>query len=428
VQALWDVGHLLSPETASIEVLQLALENLTSIVDEKTSPKDGVGAPSLTILGTTIQSSRTNPTLREFIIEKLAHPATADSICRWVEYCLYIAVPFRGIVDVRREGVAAVQQNAILLDSLISLDERVYCAFISSPRFAKILIRIWVDEAKGTKELFMFLKNGYQCPGYSLWSTTIDKEQGREVVLNALLSDDRRMKKFASAMVRRAKQAHDKMSSHTVAAAVVQYFDALLEVLSIFIPHSGHLRRRLVQVDYITEYSRTLSEMATKISDSELKGACRPIITTVAKLAKLVYEQQDRVLRNWRDLIAGDFLSLITRITMVIPVHDDEYQNYAAYAMLHNLGAHTVYPMILRALPSVEAIQMLIKKVERVLGIRNPTLTKEWKIFCSGVIGRATIMQLNTFTQCDNSIVRTLALDTFGLGAYPIPFSASVFT
>ncbi|TEB31317.1 hypothetical protein FA13DRAFT_359998 [Coprinellus micaceus] len=256
----------------------------------------------------------------------------------------------------------------------------------------------------------MFLKNGYQCPGYSLWSTTIDKEQGREVVLNALLSDDRRMKKFASAMVRRAKQAHDKMSSHTVAAAVVQYFDALLEVLSIFIPHSGHLRRRLVQVDYITEYSRTLSEMATKISDSELKGACRPIITTVAKLAKLVYEQQDRVLRNWRDLIAGDFLSLITRITMVIPVHDDEYQNYAAYAMLHNLGAHTVYPMILRALPSVEAIQMLIKKVERVLGIRNPTLTKEWKIFCSGVIGRATIMQLNTFTQCDNSICKRFHL------------------
>lgn len=408
IKALWDISYRLSPENCSAEVLQLALKTLTAGVDRTTPPGDGVGVPCLTILGTTVQSGRTNPKFREIVIAELENATAADTICEWIDRCLYIALPlaYRGFIDTRAESIAGVQQNCILLDSLIGLDNRVYRAFLSSPRFAKLLIRVWVDEAGSIRELFIFIREGYQCPAYSVWHTTIDKEEGRETILKALLSDPRRAKQFAFAMVRRAKQARDSIlgSSKVTPISVAQYFDALMEVLVILIPHSDYLRRRLVQANYLTEYSKVLYDITSKVSDSELKGDFRPIITTVAKLAKLVYEQQSRVLENWRDLIAGDFLPLITRIISVIPLHDDEYQNYAAYAILQNLGAFTVYPKVVKAMPSPEGMEMILNKADLR---QNPELAKEWKIFCSGVITRATIdLHLNTFTPCDNTIVR----------------------
>jgi hypothetical protein len=289
-----------------------------------------------------------------------------------------------------------------LLSDLFDSDPRLHRAFVSSASFGDLLLRICMTEGSHS-EVFMRTLGPGLCPILTLMLNTVKDDMGRETLLTRILvraSDF--PEHFAGRFVLRAQQL---TSVASLAQAIVN-IDALLTCVDLlFSSHTSFLRRYFVQVRYLTDFAIALCEISNDIVADE-KNPRRllcALFRPTYKLLTLVMGETSRAVRNYRDLLSGNFLWIVARIFPCLPL-DNDFQIDAAMRLLEILGEYTVYPPVLHAALEDAVPTEDIKKVLRIPKI-GPVWKRFWDSFADRVEPVKSMTAACTVGLCDNPSV-----------------------
>ncbi|KAF5341018.1 hypothetical protein D9611_006112 [Ephemerocybe angulata] len=297
-------------------------------------------ATSISMLASILRAAKEEPDIVEGLIAWALE--SVDGICGWAR--LLLIVP-----DVdpywKDDLVAAHYRSAAALNLLLHLDPKVYGAFISSNVFIDLAIQVWVREGP-EKELLMGAENGSVIPPFL--SYCLSKKEGVEALAERLI-DRRLTERFVSAVVRRMRQASLVNLSSTTPEQIseyVTYINTMTARLHGF--KNDTIQKAFRTTNCIKNVFSSLNDLSIVLerhAPKKLPLLAVPIFTLTA----ITVFERTRAVQNWRDFIAGNLLSMLSRVAPAIPQSDVKNTKIIC-STLRNLSACAYFPVFLATL------------------------------------------------------------------------------
>ncbi|RXW15119.1 hypothetical protein EST38_g10736 [Candolleomyces aberdarensis] len=282
---------------------------------------------------------------------------------------------------------------------LLNADPRIRAAILTTPTFSDLLIRFWMTLGKN-EESFMDFNEPQGCPIIHLFLKLASDDDGRDVLYDQIFDRPPEFAcDFAEAMVDRFRRCTSQRVSITRAIAIA---DGLLTATTHLVSNRT-IKQRFITADYLTTISSTLNSISMNVINQQLDLShyLTMLIRPIHKLFQMASEGDYRLVGNWKDIVTGDFLTLLIRIMSNIRPNDMAPANICV-VMLRFACWYTVYPQVLRAI-----INKRIPENSGTKLLEHPILGEHWAGFRACLRDRARVHATlpddgGVGTLCDN--------------------------
>ncbi|KAJ3539064.1 hypothetical protein NMY22_g4903 [Coprinellus aureogranulatus] len=380
-EALEALLHWITPDRVTDEILAIPLKHLTT--DRVPAPTVFDPEAFIAVLSTSavrrpalclrilwkIFSILTSKPSDKFSVVDWLLESIAD-ICSWIRFCLaygHLCLP----KPLPSASKTYLEQAKLLLE-LYELDERTCAALITSPAFSDLLVHMWVRLGDGNCRSIMNINDQTTCPIITMAIRILEDEKGRQTFLQRV-SSKRLIGLFC-------KGIDDRLRDCTGVPANLYGLLQSIEFLLHVTKHTWHLgddfRKSLSGTHHLMQFAHILDEASVVYAKHDPRGDSGLKLLSVAlfQLCGLVVEEKTRSrnFRAWRDLLGGDFLPLLMRVTSSVTVQDeDRWMN--TIRIVEALGGYLPFPHVFNVDPRIQP------PTEIVAG--RPKAQKTWQTF-----------------------------------------------
>lgn len=362
------LGAALTPGSCTVAILNVAIKHLdTPLIPNAQNPNHANSPryisilaralPSFAIFAHVLEDASHNQELSEAVVV-LVLPMK-ERLFRWVDFWLESGMPCGDYYPGENMQETYCQMAAVLL-RLVALDVRVQDAFVSLPRYASLVLKIWSGRSADGSNRFLA---DLDCPAggcsiLRLLKSCILDHSGRDALVDHLAAGHKAAETMTFTLVERAHQLCDACDdTQAPDRRVIAYLDGIFEIADVLIPRSASLRACMEKGRYLLQFTMCLDAISAAI-DNRNPPHQPDLISPLTRLLQLIIDRKTAtVAQTWRDAIAGGFIDVLHRILFSVADSKGEHSPVAAgTAVLDMLGRCTVYPKVLMALAKAGAI------------------------------------------------------------------------
>ncbi|KAF5339784.1 hypothetical protein D9611_009031 [Ephemerocybe angulata] len=291
-------------------------------------------------------------TLKAALVDPLIE--NVEGLCGWICFLLLIPDKARQLTGRKLAGILDTYGNsaAALIHQVLSLDDRVYDAYISSPRCIDIILRLWfrIDDNTG-EPLLDITSHSILHALHAVFS----KEDGLEIFLNRII-EKRLVPRLAWTILRRARLASEDPSATDSPAHAIEYLRILSGIFSrLMVSSSEDLHRGFGDVNYLREFCSAINTLSITVQKGHATmlprlGLCVHVLFCMAAGART------HIVGNWESLFEGGIIPLLTHLMPWAPKSTELASNFAdlsTMSLLSGLSHPRVISRFLGMYPDV---------------------------------------------------------------------------
>ncbi|RXW14930.1 hypothetical protein EST38_g10922 [Candolleomyces aberdarensis] len=356
------------------------------------------------MLLTVLKACDRSPGLRKNIVSQLVN--RVDGICSWMSVLLNTSTlknmisPFS--LEQERETYS---WHAELILSIANIDYRLQQSLMSSPALFHLFSRLWTSRDV-KNQLLWFPESLNDCPVVRILLKII-AVNGHKGAFYQHLSDSHQQlsQDLVDGIARRIRLISSKNLPFTRA---YQAFDDLIFITQRLFANE-FLRGTLLRARCLSLMSSNLKTMLS-LSPSSGKSLPRPPFRPLAAIYECLRRTNAWSIKNWRDLVAEDFLASIVQILPLLDGNDDHMST--GRVLLRELRMYTLYPSVLASHPLLTGCQTPI--------IKDPKASDIWSSFKRSLDERVYVYKhmwnRDILEICDNLSVRKDFLSFTNIG------------
>ncbi|TEB21682.1 hypothetical protein FA13DRAFT_1779180 [Coprinellus micaceus] len=386
LDTLREIVQVVTPRNASVDLIDLLFNFITinGVPVLERSRHDLVSAavaaarPTLCLraLWKIVNSSdRLKPDVKSALVQRIQD--AGGDLFDWTRFCLQTGMLCISEDMLTQRPPSRLEQyllQADLLTQLLQLDSGCFNALTSSCEFVQLFVELWTAKSEpqhGNQSSITyrmaFVGPSTICPILELASTVLSEEGSRDLLFSRFDSV-KSCEAFCQAAVDRIR---DDRENNTV-PGWIQYFLALVAILTNLVRRSHLFRSQLTHLSYLTELCVATSR-AMDVTP-ETKGTARDLCSGMMGIFALAMDRgsRQRLHRNWEHLHNGQFLQILFRAAAALEPEDRQVREHII-STVDSIGRATSYPKLFGGStfgspwPSLEAFK------------RYPTLLNAWK-------------------------------------------------
>lgn len=348
-------------------------------------------------------------------ITKRIHGLSVDSmdcLCRWLLFCTVSPVPHgkssnNGGRPMDRRRVIW-KCFRVLYVMMFYAEQHTLGKCLSSPTFAELLVRIWMEPIGSNGDLFQDAHDPRMktCPALWVLNRCLQEEEGRTKIAEQLEIQGC-THRLPGSFARRARQMRTTATENAIQPlAAGLYFGILVDTFSLF-PRDERVDRGMGRSKYIYECSTALKAIATSMVTEVRADVSTPLMYVLYQLCRGIHAEYPHAVQSWGTLLNADYLSFLGHTLPLL--EDNENNTTLGGDVLTFMRQYATYPPFL-----VPAMQVA-KNHPELLTIaipRSPVLAEAWKEFWATITEGSRIFREvgGKNDLCDNVTVRELPL------------------
>ncbi|KAF6760638.1 hypothetical protein DFP72DRAFT_882799 [Ephemerocybe angulata] len=262
--------------------------------------------------------------LKAALVDQLIE--NVEGLCRWIYFLLLIPDNAKQLPGRKLGGILdAYRNSAALIHEVLSLDDRVYDAYISSPKCIDIIVRLWfrIDDNSGEPLLDITSRSILYA-----FHAVFTKEDGLEIFLSRIIEKGL-VPRLAWTILRRARLASEDPSATDSPAHAIEYLRILSGIFSrLMVSSSEDLHRGFGDVNYLREFCSAINTLSITVQKGHATmlprlGRCVHVLFCMAADART------HIVGNWESLFEGGIIPLLTHLMPWAPKSTELASNFA---------------------------------------------------------------------------------------------------
>ncbi|KAF5341213.1 hypothetical protein D9611_006103 [Ephemerocybe angulata] len=332
--------------------------------------KNGLG-----MLHYVLTATESNLDIKEVAIPLLVE--SVEALCSWINFLV-----FPTNMDPLRDDQRGRLHNSYCNDlrSIIATDKAVLQAFISSPRFLKLVLRLWMVNGDTMTDI-----NSSLFGNIPLLISCLEEEETRDALCHQILTDGH-SKKLASSIIGRMNQARHTFFIKTPLFTVVDYVGQAVYIITRLIHLDNNtIIESFLSAHYVTMIFSALDLLAEVVENANPSRLwSKPFLMTVINAFDLVLNARIRYIYHLSEAIERHGILTLGRLSANLPVKDctelQEKIRQNIQLILNHILVHMLYPEVLDTF-MVSGAYHFWKTTGEFPKIKNDVLQVVWEGF-----------------------------------------------
>ncbi|KAF5332200.1 hypothetical protein D9611_008034 [Ephemerocybe angulata] len=259
---------------------------------------------------TILQCALKQPDLKAALVDQLIE--NVDGLCRWIRFLLLVPDNLKApqLPDWMNLMLEAYVNNATFIRRVLSLDDRVFDVYISSPECIDIILRLWFRVDDNTGEPLLDITS---CSILDALRAVVNKKVGAEIFLNRIM-EKRLVPRLAWTILRRARLASEDPSAAEGPDDAIEYLRTLAATSSFLMGSSSEdLHRAFGEANFLREFCSAINTLSITVQKSHATMLARLGICIHA-LFFMATQARTHVIKHRGGLVEGGIVPLLVRV------------------------------------------------------------------------------------------------------------------
>ncbi|KAF6760908.1 hypothetical protein DFP72DRAFT_57091 [Ephemerocybe angulata] len=283
------------------------------------------------------------PSLKDPLVRLII--ANVDSVCLAMRQCLPAAGETTSLsprsIQFASPKARAHLRNCEILASAAEIQPSVFSAFLASTEFIDTVIDIWLAEGDNA-QFIIDLGTARACAISALVFKCLKGMTGREAFIQRICSRNVVLN-FAFGLVKRALIVRDGVNAITVWGAL-RSLEMLFASCDFLCSSSTAFLAAFRNIGYLKQLSSALDTISRKFDDEDFLEIAQLFVSPVMCLTAMAVHRS--VAQNWRDLVAGEYVKTLLRVTSAVPSGDKKSLGHLIDAV-ESMGPYIIYPTVI---------------------------------------------------------------------------------
>ncbi|KAF6760886.1 hypothetical protein DFP72DRAFT_56699 [Ephemerocybe angulata] len=295
----------------------------------------------LKMLGNILSSTHSNPDIKTVATPLLVE--CVEALCSWINFLVF-PTNMDPFWDNERGQLHNYYSN--ILRNIISTDTAVLKAFISSPRFLKLVLRLWMVNGDTTTSINADLQGNIP-----LLTTCLEEEESRDALCHQILHDGV-SEKLASSLIGRIDRAHHFVRTAPQSTVVDYVEQALYIIIRLTRVENATILEAFVSAHHVFVIFDALDVLSELIERDNPGGLwSKPFFGVFTYALNLLLDTRVRYIHHLSEAVERHAILTLGRLSATIPAQKctELHQMILLHihGFLNHILTHMFFPQLL---------------------------------------------------------------------------------